>query len=103
MNPMNKSFWVGMLHGLAGTGGALTSVLIISAPTIMDAVIILVIECIGIILAMMVYSYSFVYLMSRFFEKNLILFKWMNGVAGLASILIGLLWMYNSITTLWTL
>ncbi|WP_111708531.1 cytochrome c biogenesis protein CcdA [Lutibacter citreus] len=97
MNPMNKSFWVGMLHGLAGTGGALTSALVISAATITDAVIVLVVECLGIIIAMGVYSYSLIAVMSRFIEKNLSIFKWMNGVAGLASILIGSYWIYNTI------
>ena len=98
MNPMNKSFWVGMLHGLAGTGGALTSALVISAATIYDAIIVLVVECFGIIIAMGVYSYSLIAVMSRFKEKNLSIFKWMNGVAGLASILIGTYWIYNTIS-----
>jgi len=97
MNPMNKSFWVGMLHGLAGTGGALTSALVISAATISDAVIVLIVECLGIIIAMGVYSYSLIAVMSRFIEKNLSIFKWMNGVAGLASIFIGAYWIYNTI------
>lgn len=97
MNPMNKSFWVGMLHGLAGTGGALTSALVISAATISDAVIVLIVECLGIIIAMGVYSYSLIAVMSRFIEKNLAIFKWMNGVAGLASMLIGTYWLYKTL------
>lgn len=100
MNPMNKSFWVGMLHGLAGTGGALTSALVLSAATYTDAILVLVVESIGIIIAMGIYSYSLVYIMSRFIEKNLALFKWMNGIAGLGSIIIGFIWMYNSISSL---
>lgn len=97
MNPMNKSFWVGMLHGLAGTGGALTSVLVISAPSVYDAVLVLIVECVGIIMAMALYSYSLIHAMSRFIEKNVAIFKWMNGLAGLASIFIGLFWIYNSL------
>lgn len=97
MNPMNRSFWIGMLHGLAGTGGALTSALVLSATTTMDAIIILSVESLGIIIAMGVYSYSLVFIMSRFIEKNIAVFKWMNGVAGLASIVIGSFWVYNSI------
>jgi len=97
MNPMNKSFWVGMLHGLAGTGGALTSALVLSAATTFDAVIILLVESAGIIIAMGIYSYSLISMMSRFLEKNLSIFKWMNGIAGLASILIGLLWIFNGL------
>ncbi|TPN87035.1 hypothetical protein [Aquimarina algicola] len=100
MNPMNKSFWVGMLHGLAGTGGALTSALVLSSATIGDALLILVVESLGIIVAMGVYSYVLIYVMSRFLERNLSVFKWMNGIAGLASIVIGIIWIYNTITGL---
>ncbi|QDO94419.1 hypothetical protein FNB79_10745 [Formosa sediminum] len=97
INPMNKSFWIGMLHGLAGTGGALTSALVLSSPTIKDAIIILAVESLGIIVAMGVYSYVLIYVMSRFLERNLSIFKWMNGIAGVASILIGIVWIYNGI------
>lgn len=96
MNPMNKSFWVGMLHGLAGTGGALTSALVLSAATTGEAILILAIESLGIIIAMAAYSYVLIRVMSRFLEKNLTVFKWLNGVAGIASILIGIYWMYNA-------
>ncbi|GAB3529054.1 hydantoin utilization protein A [Pontibacter brevis] len=96
MNPLNRSFWIGMLHGLAGTGGVLTSALVISASTISEAILILVIESAGIILAMGVYSYVLISTMSRFIERNMIIFKWMNGLAGLASILVGLVWIYNA-------
>ncbi len=89
MNPMNRSFWVGMLHGLAGTGGVLTSALIISARTFTESILILVIESIGIILAMGVYSYSLIFMMSRFLEKHLSLFKILNALAGLSSIFFG--------------
>jgi len=97
MNPMQRSFWIGMLHGLAGTGGALTSALVLSAATTFDALMVLVIESVGIIIAMGIYSYTLVSVMSRFIEQNLSIFKWMNGIAGLASILIGIYWIYNSI------
>ncbi|MBD0402591.1 cytochrome c biogenesis protein CcdA [Flammeovirga sp. EKP202] len=97
MNPMNRSFWVGMLHGLAGTGGALTSALILSSATMWDAVLILLVESVGIILAMGIYSYTLLTVLSRFIEKNIAIFKWMNGLAGVASIVIGSYWIYNSI------
>lgn len=96
MNPLNRSFWIGMLHGLAGTGGVLTSALVISASTIGEAIIILLIESVGIILAMGVYSYILISTMSRFIERNMTIFKWMNGLAGLASIVVGLVWIYNA-------
>jgi len=97
MNPMNKSFWIGMLHGLAGTGGALTSALVLSSATVGDALLILAVESLGIIVAMGVYSYVLIYVMSRFLERNLSIFKWMNGIAGAASAIIGIVWIYHSI------
>lgn len=96
MNPLNRSFWVGMLHGLAGTGGMLTSALVISASTVGESIMILLIESAGIIMAMGVYSYVLISTMSRFVERNMVIFKWMNGLAGLASIVVGLVWMYNA-------
>ncbi|WP_109831182.1 hypothetical protein [Reichenbachiella versicolor] len=97
MNPMNRSFWIGMLYGLSGTGGVLTSALILSADTLIDSILILTVESIGIIVAMGVYSYSLLAVLSRFIEKNLSIFKWMNGIAGATSILLGIFWTYNSI------
>ncbi|MES2872656.1 MAG: hypothetical protein V4708_02970 [Bacteroidota bacterium] len=94
INPLNRSFWVGMIHGLAGTGGLLTSALVISASTIGESIMILVIESVGIIIAMGAYSYVLISTMSRFLEKNMAVFKWINGIAGLASILIGSYWIY---------
>ncbi|MCG8761916.1 hypothetical protein G1K46_04085 [Tenacibaculum finnmarkense] len=100
VNPMNKSFWIGMLHGLAGTGGALTSALVLSSSSVAEALLILAVESVGIIVAMGVYSYVLIYVMSRFLERNLAIFKWMNGVAGVASAIIGFVWLYNSISAL---
>ena len=96
-NPMNKSFWIGMLHGLAGTGGALTSALVLSSATVVDAILVLAVESLGIIIAMGIYSYVLIVTMSRFLERNLSIFKWMNGIAGLASIIIGVIWIYKGI------
>jgi len=90
MNPMNRSFWIGMLHGLAGTGGLLTSALVISANTFYESIMVLVVESVGIIVAMGVYSYSLIFMMSRFLEKHLSLFKAFNALAGLASIFFGI-------------
>ncbi|PCI03664.1 MAG: hypothetical protein COB81_03595 [Flavobacteriaceae bacterium] len=99
-SPMNKSFWVGMVHGLAGTGGALTSALVLSANTTMDAIIILLVECAGIIIAMGIYSYTLISVLSKFFKKNISIYKWMNGLAGAASILLGVWWITKIIIEL---
>lgn len=100
VNPMNKSFWIGMLHGLAGTGGALTSALVLSSATVGDAILVLAVECLGIIIAMGVYSYVLLSVMSRFLERNLSIFKWMNGIVGIASVFIGIVWIYNGVYAL---
>jgi len=97
VNPMNKSFWIGMLHGLAGTGGALTSALVLSSATTGEAILVLAVESLGIIIAMGIYSYVLIVTMSRFLERNLSIFKWMNGIAGLASIIIGVIWIYTNL------
>ncbi len=100
MNPLNRSFWIGMLHGLAGTGGALTSALVIGADTVMQAVWILIIESIGVIMAMAVYSYVLIFTMSRFIERNMAIFKWLNAFIGIISIIVGVVWLYNMLTTM---
>lgn len=97
LKPLTRSFWVGMVHGLAGTGGALTTALVISATTVWGSVLVIIIESVGIILAMSVYSYVLIHTMSRFLEKNMVIFKWMNAIAGMASIAIGCIWVYNLI------
>ncbi len=97
MNPINRSFWVGMLHGLAGTGGALTSALVISASTITEAIWILIIESVGVILAMAIYSYVLIFAMSRFIERNMSIFKWLNASVGIISIVVGTIWVYKTI------
>ena len=97
MNPINRSFWVGMLHGLAGTGGALPSALILSAQTISEAIWILIIESVGVILAMAVYSYVLIFTMSRFIERIMSIFRWLNALVGIISIVVGGLLLYNTI------
>ena len=92
MNPMNRSFWLGMLHGLAGTGGALTSVLVVGATTYAEALFVLFIESVGVILAMSVYSFVLLKVMSRFIERNIIIFKMMNVFLGLLSFFVGVHW-----------
>ncbi|WP_299624885.1 hypothetical protein [uncultured Tenacibaculum sp.] len=97
MNPINRSFWIGMLHGLAGTGGALTSALVISASTITEAIWILVIESLGVIFAMAAYSYVLIFTMSRFIERNMSIFKWLNASIGIISIIVGVIWVYKTL------
>lgn len=98
INLINKTFWIGMLHGLAGTGGALTSALVLSCKTIADAIIVLMIESLGIIIAMGIYSYILIYAMSRILEHNFSILKGINFIIGLASIIIGFIWCFKTIS-----
>jgi threonine/homoserine/homoserine lactone efflux protein len=100
MNPINRSFWVGMLHGLAGTGGALTSVLVLSAQTVNEAIWILIVESVGVILAMAVYSYVLIFAMSRFIERNMAIFKWLNALLGVVCIVVGGMLLYH-VLSIW--
>lgn len=97
MKPLTRSFWVGMIHGLAGTGGALTTALVISASTIQASIMVLVIESAGIILTMSLYSYVLISTMSRYLKKNMSVFKWINGIAGLGSATVGCILIYRVI------
>ena len=86
-----------MIHGLAGTGGALTTALVISAATIQASIMVLVIESAGIIITMSLYSYVLISTMSRYLKKNLAVFLWINGLAGLGSVSVGCLLVYKSL------
>jgi len=97
MKPLTRSFWVGMIHGLAGTGGALTTALVISASTIQASIMVLVIESVGIILTMSIYSYVLISTMSRYLKKNMAVFKWINGIAGFGSATVGCILVYKVI------
>ncbi|WP_236059774.1 hypothetical protein [Chitinophaga rhizophila] len=95
MNPLSRSFWVGMLHGLAGTGGACAVALIMASRNTGTAIGIIVLQSIGIIAAMTTYSCVLAFSVSRFIERNQTAFKAMNAVVGLFSIAVGCLWIYN--------
>lgn len=96
MNPLSRSFWVGMLHGLAGTGGACAVALIMAASNTTTAIGIIVLQSVGIIVAMTTYSCVLAFSVSRFIERNQMAFKSLNAIVGLFSIGVGCLWIYNS-------
>ena len=90
VNPMSRSFWVGMLHGLAGSGGLITSVLVLQAETFWQVVSIILLESLGILAAIALYAYVLGYTTSRFVEHNMKYLKWLNAIAGLLSIGLGM-------------
>jgi cytochrome c biogenesis protein CcdA len=95
MNPLSRSFWVGMLHGLAGTGGACAIALVLAAENTGTAIGIIVLQSVGIVLAMTTYSLVLAFSVSRFIERNQMAFKSMNAIVGVFSIGVGCLWIYN--------
>lgn len=99
MNPLSRSFWVGMLHGLAGTGGACAVALILASKNTATAMGVILIQSIGIILAMTTYSCVLAFSVSRFIERNQVAFKTINALVGIFSIGIGCLWIYNIINS----
>jgi hypothetical protein len=96
MTPLSRSFWVGMLHGLAGTGGACAIALIMASSSTSIAIGIIVLQSVGIVVAMTTYSCVLAFSVSRFIERNQLAFKSLNAIVGLFSIGIGCLWIYNS-------
>lgn len=97
MNPLSRSFWVGMLHGLAGTGGACAVALVLASKNVSTALGIIVLQSAGIVLAMTAYSCVLAFSVSRFIERNQIVFKIINAMVGIFSIAIGCIWIYNGI------
>ncbi|QYS90892.1 hypothetical protein JJC04_13450 [Flavobacterium covae] len=97
MNLLSRTFWVGMLHGLAGTGGACSIALVMASKDSYTAIGIIILQSIGIIIAMTTYSCVLTFSVSRFIERNQIAFKIMNAIVGIFSIFIGFLWIYNAI------
>jgi hypothetical protein len=95
MNPLSRSFWVGMLHGLAGTGGACAIALILASKDTTTAMWIIVLQSVGIVLAMTTYGCVLAFSVSRFIERNQIAFKSLNALVGLFSIGVGCVWVYN--------
>ena len=95
LNPLSRSFWVGMLHGLAGTGGACAVALTLAARDASTALWIIVLQSTGIIVTMTTYSCVLAFSVSRFIERNQLIFKLMNAGVGLFSIGVGFFWIYK--------
>lgn len=92
----SRSFWVGMIHGLAGTGGACTVALTLAAKDSLTAVWIIVLQSVGIILSMSAYGYFFTFSINKFASRREYALKIINFLVGIFSIFIGVLTMYSS-------
>ncbi|MDJ1498047.1 hypothetical protein QNI19_34210 [Cytophagaceae bacterium DM2B3-1] len=97
MNPLSRSFWIGMLHGLAGTGGACTVALVLASKDTSVAMLVILLQSIGILFSMTIYSCVLAFSVSRFIERNQFVFKLINALVGLFSIGIGCVWIFNAL------
>ncbi|PWJ55028.1 hypothetical protein CLV98_11547 [Dyadobacter jejuensis] len=88
---MSKSFWVGMIHGLAGTGGACAVALTLAASDATTALWIIIIQSLGIIVSMSAYGYFFTSSLQRFASKKVTIIRMINYLVGAFSILIGII------------
>ncbi|MDF7815812.1 cytochrome c biogenesis protein CcdA [Hymenobacter sp. YC55] len=95
---LSRSFWVGMVHGLAGTGGACTIALALAARDARTAVWIIVLQSVGILVSMTTYGYLFAVSATRFSSRWQPSLKWLNYAVGLLSIAIGLYTLKESLT-----
>jgi cytochrome c biogenesis protein CcdA len=93
---ISKSFWVGMIHGLAGTGTACAVALTLAAKDSFTAVYIIILQSAGIIISMSAYGYLFAFSFSRFAAKKQIVLKIVNYTIGAFSILIGAMTLHEA-------
>jgi cytochrome c biogenesis protein CcdA len=92
-----RSFGVGMLHGAAGTGGALAIALGLAADSPAMALGILALESVGVLLAMSAYALLLVYAAKRLAERHTALLRGLNVVVGVVSIAVGVLWLQRGL------
>ncbi|WAC14649.1 cytochrome c biogenesis protein CcdA [Dyadobacter pollutisoli] len=86
---VSRSFWVGMVHGLAGTGGACAVALTLAASDAYTAVWIIILQSAGIILSMSAYGYFFAFSINKFAAKKESVLRAINYIVGFLSITIG--------------
>ena len=94
---LSRSFWVGMVHGLAGTGGACTIALTLAARDATAAVWIIVLQSAGILVSMTTYGCLFAFSAARFSSRWQPSLKWLNYAVGVFSIGIGLYTLMESV------
>jgi nickel/cobalt exporter len=94
---LSRSFWVGMVHGLAGTGGACTIALTLAARDTTAAVWIIVLQSAGILISMTIYGCLFAFSAARFSSRWQPSLKWLNYAVGAFSIGIGVYTLVESV------
>jgi nickel/cobalt exporter len=94
---LSRSFWVGMVHGLAGTGGACTIALTLAARDATAAVWIIALQSAGILISMTTYGCLFAFSAARFSSRWQPSLKWLNYAVGAFSIGIGIYTLVESV------
>ena len=87
---MSYSMGIGMLHGMAGTGGACTLALTMAADDSYTALWIIILQSAAILLTMTAYGYLLSLSFSHFERQSKSFFKYIISGAGVFSIAIGL-------------
>lgn len=85
-----RSMGIGMLHGVAGTGGACTVALTMAADNGYAALWIIIYQSAGILLAMTLYGYLLTLSFSHLVKQSRFFFKYVITTTGMFSIAIGL-------------
>ena len=94
---LSRSFWVGMVHGMAGTGGACTIALSLAARDATAAVWIIVLQSAGILISMTTYGCLFAFSAARFSSRWQPSLKWLNYAVGAFSVGIGIYTLMESV------
>ena len=87
---ISYSLGIGMLHGMAGTGGACTLALTMAADDSYTALWIIILQSAAILLTMTTYGYLLSLSFSHFERRSRSFFKYVISGAGVFSIAIGL-------------
>ena len=92
-----RAFGVGMLHGIAGTGGALAVLPLAVDGTTSQALFFLTLESVGVLLAMLVVSVALIVAVKVFAARSKAILMGLNIVIGIFSIAVGCFWIYENL------
>lgn len=87
---INRSFIVGMLHGLAGTGAACSIALTLAADDVYTALAVIAVQCLGILAAMTLYSLVLIKFVTHAGGTRRKFLNYINLIVGIISITIGI-------------
>ena len=91
----NRSFFVGMFHGLAGTGAAVSIALTLSADNVYIALAVIVVQCLGILVAMTIYSLVLIRFIDHASGSHRKFLNYINILVGGFSLFIGISYLWS--------